>query len=74
MPKMIIGKRTTGNKSHTIVYAGKESLLALLDEADNAFFNVLEIAAQNGWVDADRVLNIELSLNHLVIKYDVPQT
>ena len=74
MPTLTTGKRKTNGKTQTIVYAGKESLLALLDESATSFFNLLEEAARHGWIEPDFLPEFDVELSHLVIKYDLPQS
>jgi hypothetical protein len=73
MPTVAIGKRTRGKNSQMIVYSGKASLLALLDEAEDSYLNLFDEAARHGWIDGARAVEFEESLSHLAIKYDVPQ-
>lgn len=74
MPTIIAGKRNRGDQTHVIAYAGKASLLALLDDAEAAFLNLFEEAARHGWIDGDHLQDFEQGLSHLVLKYDVPQS
>lgn len=55
-------------------YTDKESLLALVDEAENKFFNLFETAARHGWISGERFQDLDQLLSHLVIKYDIPQS
>jgi hypothetical protein len=71
---LTVGKRKRGDETQVIAYAGKASLLALLDDAEDSFFNLFEEAARHGWIDGHRFQELDQSLNHLVIKYDVPQS
>lgn len=74
MPTLTTGRRVRADKHHVIVYAGKASLLALLDEAQDSFLNLFEEAARLGCVPEDFELLHDVAVSHIVIKYDVPQS
>jgi hypothetical protein len=71
---LTVGKRDRGDQSQVIAYAGKASLLALLDQAEDSFLNLFEEAARHGWIDGQRFQDFDMSLTHLVIKHAVPQS
>jgi hypothetical protein len=71
---MTTGRRKRNGKEHLIMYAGKESLLEMLSEAEDTFFNLFETAAREGWISGDRFLEFDQSISHLVIKYGIPQS
>jgi hypothetical protein len=74
VPTLTAGKRNRADKTQVIAYAGKASLLALLDDAEGAFLNLFEEAARHDWIDGERFQDFDQALSHLVIKYDVRQS
>ena len=74
MPVVMQGRRARNGKVQCIAYDGRDSLLSLLNEAEDAYLNLLEEAARNRWLSADVVLEHDAAISHLVIKHDVPQS
>lgn len=68
MPKIV------ANGEHLFAYAGKASLLELLDRQQGSFLDVLEEAARHGWITGDRWQDLEVALSHVAVKYAVPQS
>ena len=71
MPTITHGKRTLNGKSQVIIYAGKNSLLELVEEFETSFFNGLETAARNGWITPEKFAQIEDDLEHFGMKFDL---
>ena len=74
MATVTTGKRKLNGKVQVISYNGRESLLMLLEEAAESFFNLLDEAGAKGWVEPNFLPEFDVSLSHLVIKHDIPQS
>lgn len=57
---------------HVIGYDGKDSLLAMLDEAEVEYLNLLEEAARLGWLSGEVVREHDEEIASIVLRHSVP--